>query len=380
MNNYVLKNRLKPILKWAGGKEQELKYIHPALPDSFNKYYEPFIGGGAVFFSIRSEKYLINDKSDELINLYNIIKLQDKIFFKSVEEIIKNWNLLEKITINHSEDFILLYVDFSKDMINELNLKNWILDFISKNSLEFNGMLEENFNINIENFLKEINKSLISKIKRMKKIENEKGKLPNKDILDNIEGALKGAFYTHLRYLYNNIKKYKIEKSKEIAIFFFIRNFAYSGMFRYNKEGKFNVPYGGIGYNRKDLKKKIDYLKSIELINHLNNTEIFNLDFEDFFNINKPLKNDFIFLDPPYDTEFSTYAKNEFTQEDQKRLAKYLLERCEAKWMLVIKNTDFIFELYNKPNINISDFDKQYLVSFKNRNDKTAKHLLIKNY
>ena len=48
--------------------------------------------------------------------------------------------------------------------------------------------------------------------------------------------------------------------------------------------------------------------------------------------------------------------------------------------MLVIKNTDFIFELYNKPNINISDFDKQYLVSFKNRNDKTAKHLLIKNY
>jgi DNA adenine methylase len=380
MNNYVLENRLKPILKWAGGKEQELKYIHPALPDSFDKYYEPFIGGGAVFFSIHSEKYLINDKSDELINLYNIIKLQDKIFFKSVEEIIKNWNLLEKITINHSEDFIRLYVDFSRDIINDLNVKNWILDFISKNLLEFNGMLEINFNINIENFLKEINKSLISKIKRMKKIENEKGKLPNKDILDNIEGALKSAFYTHLRYLYNNVKKYKIEKSKEIAIFFFIRNFAYSGMFRYNKEGKFNVPYGGIGYNRKDLKKKIDYLKSIELINHLNNTEIFNLDFEDFFNINKPLKNDFIFLDPPYDSEFSTYAKNEFTQEDQKRLAKYLLEKCEAKWMLVIKNTDFIFELYNKPNINISDFDKQYLVSFKNRNDKTAKHLLIKNY
>lgn len=150
-------------------------------------------------------------------------------------------------------------------------------------------------------------------------------------------------------------------------------------MYRYNKEDKFNVPYGGIGYNIK-LKKKINYLKSIELINHLNNTEIFNLDFEDFFNINKPLKNDFIFLDPPYDSEFSTYAKNEFTQEDQKRLAKYLLEKCEAKWMLVIKNTDFIFELYNKPNINISDFDKQYLVSFKNRNDKTAKHLLIKNY
>ena len=59
----ILKDRLSPILKWAGGKEQELKYIHPAMPKEFTNYYEPFIGGGAVCFSINANKLFINDVS-----------------------------------------------------------------------------------------------------------------------------------------------------------------------------------------------------------------------------------------------------------------------------------------------------------------------------
>lgn len=376
----ILENKLKPILKWAGGKEQELKYIHPMLPSEFNHYYEPFIGGGAVYFSIKCNKYYINDKSYELIDLYNIIKQQDELFFRVIKEINHNWNLLEKIVSDNAINFIDFYTKFSSDKMDELNVKNWIFEFVRKHSKEFNGMLESNFNINLENFIKEINKNLISKTKRMKKIELEKGKLPDKDILDNIESSFKSAFYMHFRYLYNNIKKYNINKSKEIAIFFFIRNFAYSGMFRYNKNGGFNVPYGGIGYNRKNLLKKLDYFKSKDLNNHLNKASIFNLDFEDFFNENQPQSSDFIFLDPPYDTEFSTYAKNEFTKKDQERLANYLLKNCKAKWMMIIKNTDFIFSLYNKKNININTFDKKYMVSFKNRNNKNAEHLLIRNY
>ena len=91
-------------------------------------------------------------------------------------------------------------------------------------------------------------------------------------------------------------------------------------------------------------------------------------------------KDDFIFLDPPYDSEFSTYDKNVFNRDDQKRLAKYLIEDCKAKWMMIIKNTDFIFELYNNKGLNIQTFDKKYLVSFMNRNDKNVEHLLITNY
>jgi len=48
--------------------------------------------------------------------------------------------------------------------------------------------------------------------------------------------------------------------------------------------------------------------------------------------------------------------------------------------MMVIKNTDFIFDLYNNKELNIKTFDKKYLVSFMNRNDKEVKHLLITNY
>jgi DNA adenine methylase len=379
-HNNILKSRLSPILKWAGGKEQELKHIHPAIPKRFNNYYEPFIGGGAVYFSINANKLFINDKSYELIDLYNTIKKKDKLFFNIMNEIIHNWGLLENIVNNNSQEFINCYLDFSNNKITELGIKNWIVEFVFKHSKEFNGMLESSFNINLENFIKELNKNLVSKTKRMKKIELEKGSLPNQDILDNIESAFKSAFYMHFRHLYNNIKKYNIEKSKEVAIFFFIRNFAYSGMFRYNKSGGFNVPYGGIGYNRKNLSKKLNYLQSNALIKHLSNTHINNLDFEYFFIQNKPTKNDFIFLDPPYDSEFSTYAKNEFTKDDQSRLANYLIKECKAKWMMIIKNTDFIFSLYNKTNISISTFDKKYMVSFQNRNNKNAKHLLIRNY
>jgi len=376
----ILANRLYPILKWAGGKEQELKYIHPSMPKKFNNYYEPFIGGGAVYFSIKANQMYINDKSHELIALYNVIKNQDEVFFNVMDDIVYNWNLLETIVKNNSNEFLTCYIDFSKDKTDELYIKNWIIEFVFKHSSEFNGMLESSFNINLDNFIKELNKNLFNKIKRMKKIEIEKGKLPNNDILDNIESALKSAFYMHFRHLYNNIQKYNIEKSKEVAIFFFIRNFAYSGMFRYNKKGEFNVPYGGIGYNRKNLSKKLDYLKSKELNNYLSKTIIANLDFEEFLDKFSPKKDDFIFLDPPYDSDFSTYAKNEFTKDDQKRLANYLINKTQAKWMMVIKNTDFIYELYNKPNINIDIFNKKYMVSFQNRNDRNAKHLLIRNY
>jgi Site-specific DNA methylase len=86
------------------------------------------------------------------------------------------------------------------------------------------------------------------------------------------------------------------------------------------------------------------------------------------------------FLDPPYDSEFSTYANNAFTQNDQIRLADYLKSECRAKWMMVIKNTPLISSLYSGNGLSIQSFDKKYLVSFMNRNDKNAEHLIITNY
>lgn len=379
--NYTDARKLSPLLKWAGGKEQELKYIIPKLPEYFEYYYEPFVGGGAVYTAIQAKKYFINDKSEELISFYRSIVNEDRVlFFNALDEIIHNWDLLTMVIENNSIFFIKTYKDYSHNRINDTQLKDILFEFILKHADQFNGMFSTIFNFNIENFIKEIKVNLIRKIKRMRELELAKSSLPDKDILDNIETALKSAFYMHFRHIYNNVNKYKIDSAFKSAIFLFIRNFAYSGMFRYNSEGDFNVPYGGIGYNRKNFSKKVEYLKSRQLRSLLNSSIIENLDFEDFFLKHSPSEKDFIFLDPPYDTEFSTYAKNEFTQNDQKRLSNYLTKTCKGLWMLIIKNTDFIYGLYEKKGLNIQSFEKTYLVSFMNRNDKSAEHLLITNY
>ena len=55
-------------------------------------------------------------------------------------------------------------------------------------------------------------------------------------------------------------------------------------------------------------------------------------------------------------------------------------KNTKAKFMLIIKNTDFIYNLYNVKGLYIKSFDKKYLVSIKNRNDTNVEHLIITNY
>lgn len=85
-----------------------------------------------------------------------------------------------------------------------------------------------------------------------------------------------------------------------------------------------------------------------------------------------------MFVDPPYDSTFSTYANNEFDKNEQIRL-RDCLKKISAKTMIVIKYTDFIYNLY-RGNFKIIDFDKKYTVNFKNRNNRDTKHLIITNY
>ena len=66
---------MSPFLKWAGGKSQILNLIAQNMPNSFNRYYEPFIGSGAVLLSFAPENAFINDINEPLINAYRQIKL-----------------------------------------------------------------------------------------------------------------------------------------------------------------------------------------------------------------------------------------------------------------------------------------------------------------
>jgi len=70
----------QPFIKWVGGKRGLLEQILPLFPQEFNNYYEPFVGGGAVFFEIfskgmlKNKKVILSDINSELVNTYNVIK------------------------------------------------------------------------------------------------------------------------------------------------------------------------------------------------------------------------------------------------------------------------------------------------------------------
>ena len=365
-------NDLSPVIKWAGGKEQELKYILPNVPSNFVRFIEPFVGGGAVYFSMKNKDMLINDKSIELTSLYNNIKYKNKSFVSNLQSLQVAWVGLEKVLDNNIEFFNVVYSKYKLNKIDKDKLITNIEHFINDNKTEFKSLLNTNLLVHYDIFEKELLRNISANLIRMKDLEDKKGNLPAKDIYDNFECGLKGSFYMFIRTLYN-----KYDNSE---YFYFIREYCYSSMFRYNSNGEFNVPYGGISYNRKNFQRKIDYIKSKELQTHFVNTDIYNLDFEEFLDKIKLTKNDFIFLDPPYDTDFSSYVNNTFDKQDQERLADYLINKCPAKFMLVIKNTDFILNLYDKKGLYITSFDKTYMVSFKGRNNRDCEHLLITNY
>ncbi len=367
--------RLKPLLKYPGGKNSEWKIIKENLPPHINNYIEPFIGGGAVYFLLENENQnYINDKSVELMLLYRFVKNRNKNFFSELETIISNWEFLTDLA--KQSNLYDLYSNFRSKGIE--NLKDKINETIS----------EEIFNVpmfnlrNNQRFRDYLISCLYSKFLLLKKNEIKKERfLEDPEIKENIESGIKAAYYSYLRDIYNNPKFYKIlSNAKKVAIYFFIREYCYSSMFRFNSEGKFNVPYGGLSYNKKTLTNKLEYFKSSQLRKLLDRTNMGNLDFYDFVSNIDIMENDFMFLDPPYDTVFSEYDKNSFDMEDQKRLADYLVNECKCNFMLIIKKTDFIESLYKNKGLRILEEDKTYFVSFKNRNKKDVKHLIIMNY
>lgn len=374
---HMIASGLKPLLKWPGGKEKELKYILPNVP-AFKRYFEPFVGG-SVFMAMTAKEYFVNDFSSELISLYNCIASSNENFFWYAELMDKSWENCNRFFHNN---YILVdkYLEYREEKISKDELKQFIHDFCNCKKEEIYAILGKEIGALPSIIMKEMETNLFRKMTRMRKLEIEKHLLPQKDLEDNIETAIKSAVYMNYRYLYNDKGLADSAPTLHCALFFFMRNYSYSGMFRYSSNGNFNVPYGGIAYNSKFMAKKLNYYRSKPLQRHFADAKIYNLDFEEFLRKTNPTEEDFVFLDPPYDSEFSTYAQNAFTKADQERLANYMINECRAKWMMVIKNTDFIYSLYNKEGINIKTFNKEYLVSFMNRNDKKVTHLLITNY
>jgi DNA adenine methylase len=104
----------RPFVKWVGGKSQLLPELLSRIPENYGSYFEPFVGGGALFFALQPEKAFLSDVNAELINSYRIVKsnvnklineLENHIYEKDYyykirhidrESIYKTWSNIEK--------------------------------------------------------------------------------------------------------------------------------------------------------------------------------------------------------------------------------------------------------------------------------------------
>lgn len=238
-----------PILKWAGGKTQMLKDIIPRMPEQFERYIEPFIGGGALFFKLGTDNAIIADSNLELINLYQQVAT-------NCDEVI---DALQEYT-NDEETFYAI------------RSKEWTT-------------------------------------------------------CDPIEAA---------------------------ARMIYLNRTCFNGLYRLNKKGQFNTPFGR--YKNPNICNKEKLLEASKV---LQNTEIICGDYLDVLK-KYATPNSFIFLDPPYvpiseNSDFKRYTKEQFYEQDQINLANEVdrLVQMGCKVMLTNSNHPLVHELYHKYKIEV---------------------------
>jgi hypothetical protein len=137
-------------------------------------------------------------------------------------------------------------------------------------------------------------------------------------------------------------------------------------------------PYGGITYNRKPFTDRIAHLASAPVTERLAATTIACADFQDFLDGLDLGPDDLVFLDPPYDSDFSTYDRAGFGPDDHRRLAA-TIRRLPCSFQLVIRDTPLVRDLYLDDAWFVQAFDHTYSWTIKDRNDRAATHLLITN-
>jgi DNA adenine methylase len=134
-NNFNLKNNddfkinLKPLIKWSGGKKDEIKYFIKYFPIDYNIYLEPFIGGGSVYFYIVPKKAVISDVHNELID-----------FYKSIQE--NKSNELYQFMENNNNDELTYYK--IRDEMKIISMLDSAKRFYYQRKTCFRGMLRYN--------------------------------------------------------------------------------------------------------------------------------------------------------------------------------------------------------------------------------------------
>lgn len=358
---------MKPLIKWPGGKSSEISAIEALIPP-FSRYFEPFFGGGALFFHLQPRHAVLNDISSALMDFYRLVQVQDpelESYLRALQSGISGLqqsaraHLADLDPISGAPDIRAIIAASADDL-----LRGFGTDLILDPS-EFLRFLED---------------AIASKLRRIRRL-CEKKPFSQADLADGIVTGYMTGCYTYFRHLYNDMtlgRMLVLSPAYAAALFYFVREYCYGSMFRYNAAGEFNIPYGGKTYNKKDFSGKIDRIFSKNTEELLKNVTLCSQDFRDLFSGYDLTPHDFLFLDPPYDTEFSDYEGRAFGQEDQCQLADFL-RTTHASFILVIKNTPFIQSLY-QDGFHIRAFDNSYAYNVKSRNNRNVEHLIIANF
>lgn len=375
---------MHPLIKWPGGKSSEISKIEPYIPD-YKRYVEPFFGGGALFFHLKPQCACINDISSSLIDFYRLIKNQDKQLYNLLLCYSNSFsNLLNVCNRNYGE-ILNIYNMLELWELPKKDLEYKLTELINSLSEKIDYGFNEEILLDKKEFYARLVRMVSDKMRRTVK-NNKKTHFSDEDLKNNLLTGFMSGYYIYFRDVFNDINLERIKSPSAqytTANFYFIREYCYGSMFRYNATGEFNIPYGGISYNTKNLKSKIDNMFSKEVETIFRNTDIHCSDFEEFFKKLHLSENDFIFLDPPFeypfkcDTDFSDYDGEDFTQFDHARLL-YCLKNTTARFILIIKNTDFIYKIY-KNNFNIILADNCYTYNMRNRNKCITEYMLITN-
>ncbi len=317
----------KPFVKWAGGKRQLIEKFEKRgfIPKNFNRYFEPMLGGGAMFFHIAQnyspQECILSDVNLDLISVYRVIK-------------------------NHPEKFIKELSHIKREYKGEENQEDF-----------YYGM-REYFNI-----LK-LDKDTFDTVTDLKK------NLSMVDELDSLDKYFEKLKLTG--------EERKIRKS---ALFIFLNKTCYNGLYRVNSKGEFNVPSGryknpGI-FEKNNIRKVSELLRDVKILN------------EDFEEVAKNVKeNDFVYFDPPYiplteTAEFTSYSEGGFNHEEQLRLAE-TVDKLSEKGAYVMESnsgsevTKNIYREYENLRVNTLQADR--FISCKGDERGPVEEVVITNY
>jgi len=129
----------KPFLKWVGGKTQLLPDLMILKPPSYGKYFEPFLGGGALYFALEPKNAVINDFNPHLSELYKDVR-------DSIEELIRELTVVQEHYLSSTDHetrrgFYLEYRDIYNNLDSSI-YKSALFLFLNKTC--FNGVYREN--------------------------------------------------------------------------------------------------------------------------------------------------------------------------------------------------------------------------------------------